>query len=126
MRCYNLHLTYVLDSRQQPCFWIRLLKFTVPCRKSSYHIYIYIIGHYSPSVITLLMLCKLILYVSGRTCSLTSNPNDRFVRNFFMAGFCEKSAEMQSPKKYFFMFCFDAWPGIRTRALCLISQLTTY
>ena len=51
----------------------------------------YIIGHYNPSVritaqlLTLLMLCALILYVSGGTYSLTSTPNDRFLRNLFMA-----------------------------------------
>ena len=32
------------------------------------------------------MLCALILYVSGGTYSLTSTPNDRFLRNFFVAG----------------------------------------
>ena len=52
----------------------------------------YIISYYNPSVritaqlLTSLMLCRLILYVSGGTYSLTSTPNDRFLRNFFMAG----------------------------------------
>ena len=32
------------------------------------------------------MLCVLILYISGGTYSLKSTPNDRFLRNFFMAG----------------------------------------
>ena len=51
----------------------------------------YIIGHYNPSVritaqhLTPLILCALILYVSGGTYSLTSTANDRFLRNFFMA-----------------------------------------
>ena len=63
----------------------------------------YIIGHYSPSVkisaqlLTILMLCELILYVSGGTYSLTSTPNERFLTNIFMAivihsqRFCQKS-----------------------------------
>ena len=60
------------------------------------------------------MLCTLILYESGGTYSLTSAPNDRFLRNFFMAGlfdsqsFCQKSAERKSPKKYFFSY-FHFW-----------------
>ena len=47
----------------------------------------------------------LILYVSGGTNSLTSTPNDRFLRNFFMAyfiysqSFCQKADERKSPKK---------------------------
>ena len=55
-----------------------------------------------------LMLCALILYVSGGIDRLTSTPKDRFFRNFFMAGlfytqsFCQKSAEWISPKKYIF------------------------
>ena len=32
------------------------------------------------------MLCALILYVSGGTYIWTLTPNDRFLRNFFMAG----------------------------------------
>ena len=64
------------------------------------------------------MLCALIFYVSGGTYSLTSTSNDRFLRNFFMAGLfiCQKSAERKSPKKYFSNFSFDDWPGIRTQA----------
>ena len=51
----------------------------------------YIIGHYSPLVsinaqlLTPLMLSALIVYVSGWTYSLTSTPDDRFLRNFVMA-----------------------------------------
>ena len=59
----------------------------------------YIIDHYSP-----LMLCALILYVSGGTYSLTSTPNDRFLRYF--RSFFRKSAEGKSPKKY---YCFHIW-----------------
>ena len=69
----------------------------------------YRIGHYNPSVrittylLTRLMLCVLILYVSGGTYSLTSTLNDRFLKNFLMAGlfysqgFCQKSAEKKAP-----------------------------
>ena len=53
------------------------------------NIHIYIIGHYNPSVristqlLASLMLCALILYVSGETYSLTATD---YLRNFFMAG----------------------------------------
>ena len=56
------------------------------------HLHTYIIGHYNPTVgitaklLTPLMLCALILFVSDMTCSLTSTQNDRFLRNFFVAG----------------------------------------
>ena len=55
-------------------------------------IHTYIMNHYNPSVgitaqlFTPLMLCDLILYMSGGSYSLTSTPNDKFLRNFFMAG----------------------------------------
>ena len=69
-----------------------------------------------------LMLCALILFVIGGTYSLTSTPNDRFLRNFLMAvfiysqSFCQKSAERKSPDKYFSYFNFwwltwDTDPG---------------
>ena len=60
--------------------WISIVMFL--------HTYI----HYNPSVritpyfLTLLMLYALILYVSGGTYRLTSTLNDRFLRNFSMAG----------------------------------------
>ena len=64
------------------------------------------------------MLCVLILYISGGIYSLNTTPNDRFFEKHFMAvfliysqSFCQKSAERKSPKKYFFVFCFDVWPG---------------
>ena len=41
------------------------------------------------------------LYVSSGTYSLTSTPNDRFLRNFFMAGLFTLRAE-----KIFFTFHF--------------------
>ena len=52
----------------------------------------YIIGHCNSSVrimaelLTPLVLCSLIFYVSGVTYSLSSTPNDWFLRNYFMAG----------------------------------------
>ena len=68
------------------------------------------------------MFSALILYVSGRTYSLTSALNNRFLRNFFIdrfiysQTFCQKSAEWKSAKKYFSYFSFDDWAGIRTQA----------
>ena len=51
-------------------------------------IHTYIIGYYNPSsriidlVLTPLILCELILYISGGTYSLKQTRNDRFLRNF--------------------------------------------
>ena len=72
------------------------------------YIHTYVIDHYNSSVritawlFTPLMLCTLILYIS-RTYSLTSTPNDRFLKNFFMAcwlinsqSFYQKSTERKS------------------------------
>ena len=77
----------------------------------------YIIDHYNPSVritaglLTPLMLCALILYVSGGTYSLMSTPNDIFFfweafhGNFICSqSFCQQSAERKSPTKYFFPY----------------------
>ena len=49
-------------------------------------------------------------------------------RFIYSQSFCWKSAERKSPKKYcfFFIFRFDAWSGIRTRALRWISQYTIH
>ena len=47
---------------------------------------------------------------------------DRFFEKLFMAilfisqNFYLESAERKSPKKYFFGFCFDVWPGARILA----------
>ena len=64
------------------------------------------------------MLCALILYASGGTYSLTSTPNDRFLRNFYHGRFihsqnlCQKYAATNSPDNYFlFIIRFDVWPG---------------
>ena len=38
-------------------------------------------------LLTPLMLCVLILYISGGTYSLKSTPNDRFFEKLFTAGF---------------------------------------
>ena len=60
--------------------------------------------------LTPLMLCTLILYISGGTYSLKSTPNDRFFEKLFLAIFiysqifCQKSTERKSPKEYFSYF----------------------
>ena len=93
-------------------------------------IYTYIIGHYNPSVsLILLMLCALNLYLSGGTNNLTSTPNDRFLINFsmtsyFSQSFCQKYFYHISLCDFIFPFQVRNQPGIRTRALRLISQLT--
>ena len=62
------------------------------CEKMRFKSVSHIIGHYNPSVritaqlLTTLMLCASILYVSAETYSLTSTPNDRFFEKLFMAG----------------------------------------
>ena len=56
------------------------------------YIHTYTLGLYNSSIritdylLTPLILCALILYVSGGTYSLTSTPNEKYLRNFFMAG----------------------------------------
>ena len=71
---------YVRGERTQ-CYYTR-----------DFNLHTYIISHYNPSVRIMawweklpLMLCALILYVSGGTCSLSSTPNRRFLRYFFIA-----------------------------------------
>ena len=74
--------------------------------------YTYTIGHYNPSVrltTTTLMLCALILYMSGGTYSLsrlrTTDLWETFHGNFiYFPSFCQKSAERKSPKKYLHIF----------------------
>ena len=57
-----------------------------------------------------------------------STSNSRFLRNFFMAGlFTEFSPEICWEEiveeiSFFHIFRCDAWPGIQTRALRVISQ----
>ena len=57
-------------------------------QKALIGIHTYIIGHYIPSakiidlVFTPVVLCVLILYISGGTYSLKSTPNARFLINF--------------------------------------------
>ena len=76
---------------------------------TTYQTYVCSLGHYNSSIritvqlLTLFMLCALILYISRGIQSLTSTPNDSFLRNFFMAGyfiysqeFFQKSAEKKS------------------------------
>ena len=67
-----------------------------------------IIGHYNPPVritiyhLTPFILCVIILGMSARNYSLKLIPNDRFLRNFFLAilfyiqNFCYKSAQRNS------------------------------
>ena len=98
----------------------------------------YIIGHYKPSVRiidlvshTTYDVCVLILYISGETYSLKSDPNDRFFEKLFMAilfysqSFCQKFAERKSPKKYFLYFGLMSGPGFEAR-LYVLSLHTTY
>ena len=99
--------------------------------------HIYIIGHYNPLVmittqfLTTLMLCALILYMSGGTYTLKSTPNDRFLRKFFMAiiftfRVFARNLLKDKRRKILFVFCFDAWPGARSLSFPLIGHHTTY
>ena len=87
------------------------------CRGLTYiHIHTELCMYCNPSVrittwlLTPLMLCTLILYKSDETYSLTSTPNHRFLRNFFMAGlltlkgFARNLSRFKLPKKYFHIF----------------------
>ena len=76
--------------------------------------------------------------MSGGIYSLKSTPNDRLFGtmrevetslngNFiYSQSFCQKSAEKNSPKKYFNIFVYMSDLVIETRALRLISQHTTH
>ena len=101
--------------------------------------FIYIIGHYNPSVRiinlvshTTYVVCVIFLYISGGTYSLKSIPNDRFFEKLFMAilfthrVFARNLLRGNRRKNTFSYFCFDDWPGARTLAFRLISQHTTY
>ena len=67
-------------------------------------------------LLTPIMLCMLILHVSGGTYSLTLTPNDRFLRNFFMTSlltlrvFARNLLRENGRKNifFFFIFRFDA------------------
>ena len=83
------------------------------------------------SLLTPLMLWVLILYVSIRTYSFKSTPNNRFFRNLFMIilftlrVFARNLLRGSRRRNIFFLyFIFDARPRIRTRALRLIRLLT--
>ena len=76
----------------------------------NYFMITYIIDHANTSVrittylFTLLLLCVLIVNMSGGTCSLNSSPYNRFLRNFFVAilsysqNLSQKSAWRKLPK----------------------------
>ena len=79
------------------------------------------------------MSCVVILYVNSGIYSLTSTPNDRFLRNFsrrvyLLSEILSEICWEEIARKYFFFFIFrfDIWPGILTPPLNLISQHTTY
>ena len=102
------------------------------------YLHTHIIGHYNPSVritallLTPLMLCAFILYVSGGTYSLTSTPNDRFFRNFFMAVyfslrvFARNLLRGSHPKNILHISFLMTDLGYEPRFLSLISRHTTY
>ena len=81
-------------------------------------------------LLTLLMSCALILYVSGGLYSLTSTPNVRFLRSFSLQVlftvrvFGRNLLRGNCRRNIFFILRFD---GIQIwDFLCIISQHTTY
>ena len=89
-----------------------IVKFLVGLINTKFAQHIYTFGHSVRITIKLLapvMLCALILYMSGGTYSLKSTPNNRFVRSIswqfvYSQSFCQKSAESKSPEEYFHIF----------------------
>ena len=95
-----------------------------------------IIGHYNPSVritdlashtthvVCVNFICEwrdLQFNVVSERQIFEKLFHGRFI---YSQSFCQKSAEAKSSKKYFFfIFRFDAEPGIRTRALSLNAVL---
>ena len=59
-----------------------------------------------------------------RSYSLTSTSNYKFLRNILMASLL--TLRVFAEEIFFFIFRFDAWADIRTRALPLISKHTIY
>ena len=86
-----------------------------------------IIPKNTAKLLTSLMLCALISYVSGWIYSLTSIPNDRLFLSLFTARVLARNLQGGNRRGNisFFIFRFDAWSGIWTRTLHLISQHTT-
>ena len=79
----------------------------------------YIIAHYNPSVRiidlvshTTYVVCVNFLYINGRTYSLKSTPNDRFVEKTFHSNFiysqsfCQKSPERGNRERNTFRISF--------------------
>ena len=125
----------MLIARQKAAFWRCWLIF---CGAPLKQIVIrtHIIGHYNPSVritallLTSLMLCVLIVYMSGGTHSLTSTPTDSCLEKLFMTGLFifrvfarNLLRENRRRNISFIIFRFDV---LYVWALRLISQHTIY
>ena len=79
---------------------------------------------------TTYMVCVLILYISGETCSLKSTPTDRLFEELYMSILFTLRVFARNLLRinrilFNFVFYFDIWPMARTLALHLISQHTT-
>ena len=94
------------------------------------YIHTYIIGQdYGPASHTIHIVCvnfirdwlDLELKVDSKPQIFQKLFHARFI---YFQSFCQKSAERKSPKKFifFYIFRFNACPGIRIRALRLIGQ----
>ena len=81
--------------------------------------------------LTPLMLCVLILYISGGTYSLKSTPSDIFFEKLFhgcfylLSEFLSEICWPEIAEEILFVFCFDVWPGAQTLVLRLIRPLQT-
>ena len=98
------------------------------------NIHTYIIGHYNPSV-RLYRLAShithvvLILYMSGGTYRLmTTDFWETFSWQiyFLLSEFLPEICWEEGAEEIFSYFPFDAWSGILTQDLCLISQYTSF
>ena len=100
-----------------------------------HYIHTYIIGHYNPSV----GIIDLVFHTTYCVCVDFIRKRkdlqfkvDRFFEKLFMGifylllEFLPEICWEEIAEEIFFVFCFDVWRGVRTLALRLISQHTTY
>ena len=92
------------------------------------YVYTYIISHYNPSVritvyhFTTLMLCALILYVSGGTLQFNVASERQIFEKvlhggfILLAEFLPEICWVEVVAEIFSCCCFDTWSGIRTQA----------
>ena len=68
------------------------------------------------------MIIDLVSHTTFVVCVLILYRSEKFFYSEFLPEICRE----EITEEIIFVFCFDAWPGARTRALRVICQHTTY